>query len=73
MHERFASLKQHVSAQTSLFLLTTLPLLLYVAIRHTEMSGTAIVVSILICVFTVLLGMYGPRMTWILIAIAASQ
>ena len=70
MHKRLASLKQRVSARTSLFLLATLPLLLYVAIRHTEMSGTAIVVSILICVFTVLLGMYGPRMTWILIAIA---
>lgn len=70
MHERFASLKQRVSAQTSLFLLTTLPLLLYVAIRHTEMNGTAIVVSILICVFAVLLGMYGPHVTWILIAIA---
>lgn len=70
MHKRLASLKQRVSARTSLFLLATLPLLLYVAIRHAEMSGTAIVVSILICVFAVLLGMYGPHVTWILIAIA---
>ena len=70
MHKRLASLKQRVSARTSLFLLATLPLLLYVAIRHAEMSGTAIVVSILICVFAALLGMYSPHMTWILIAIA---
>ena len=70
MRKRLASLKQRVSARTSLFLLTTLPLLLYVAIRHAEMSGTAIVVSILICVFAVLLGICGPHVTWILIAIS---